>query len=350
MLSRGAFLSVCDISYCPPIVFKKLPTIKYKEFLVIHPHYQMIALHLSMCFPFINAPREVILDRKNKDFDRYDILFESYPITVKPLREHKLKKLRVEFSINNKDQCVHSGLLAYAILYELLKEKKVNFAIDVHPAAALRFSGDQFTLDLDWPEDTEKDLNLSLVRYGDIDQIKTDQTKYNSYMNILPKSTIEILKDDEKLQEFYYFERRFHVTRIGEYLISSTQYSMMLMLYYYFQTDNPFYLSYYLAFKHMNEEVYKHFPIEQIKDMSPFLIPMQFWPSLETPSISDALRINLDNTLNYINKTPGAKTLKPRSYYPATSEISKFDYNDSPFFHLEGAAAPLQPPAPVERG
>jgi hypothetical protein len=323
MRVRTNTIAVADISYCPQNVFVKIPTLKYEKFRIIHPHYQMMALHLSMCFPFNNAPREVILDRKNKDYERYDLLFDAYPVTSSI---KKYEQRVIEF--NTGDNVVLCGLAAYAILYDLMSSRGVR--LDLHPYAHItQRNGGKFTLKLDWTG--KVDPTISIISYRDPSKARDDPSYKNSYMNILPPSLVR-----DNIQEFMYFNKRLHVTRIGENLISSTQYSMLLMLFYYFKTSQEMYLNYYLGFKHMTERAIEMFPLDKIKDVSPFIIPMQFWPNDDTPTISDSLSISLANTRNYIEKTPGSKTFKPRSYYPATSEMTDFNYEDSPFFQIDG--------------
>jgi hypothetical protein len=344
MKVRTHTLVVADISYCPENVFKTLPTIEFDGYRVIHPHFQMLTMHLSMCFPFINAPREVILDRKNKDFERYDMLYEKYPFTpgsIIPIKE--LKRQKITFDIESPDTAVYAGILCYAIIYQLMLEKKVKFAIEEHPYAKLSIKDTTATLEIDW-----NDLDSLFVSFISIpgDESTNKGIKYCSYMDIIPSSYISLIDKKEskdilkspgaKKQIIEYNEERFHVSRIDKTLICSTQYSMMLMLFYNEITNNKIYINYYLALMHLNKAAYTHFPLDKIKDISPFIIPMQFWPSVDTPSISNALRISMDTTYNIIHKNPRIDNIRPKSYYPATSAgVPTFNYSESPYFNID---------------
>lgn len=76
------FLYVADISYAPPGVFAKLPTVSYAGMRVLHPDYQRSDIHLAFCFPFNNPPREDIFHRYQKDLTRFRLIQKFYPITA----------------------------------------------------------------------------------------------------------------------------------------------------------------------------------------------------------------------------------------------------------------------------
>lgn len=80
MRVRVDFETVADITYCPPEVYKRVPTLKYSNMRIIHPHFQMIDQHSSLSIPYENPGREVIFHRWIKDMKRYDKLYKHYPI------------------------------------------------------------------------------------------------------------------------------------------------------------------------------------------------------------------------------------------------------------------------------
>jgi hypothetical protein len=77
---RVNFQVVADVTYVPENIFTKLPTLLYRDMIIIHPHYQMIDQHRSLSLPYENAPRETILHRWKKDMVRYDMLWKLYPV------------------------------------------------------------------------------------------------------------------------------------------------------------------------------------------------------------------------------------------------------------------------------
>lgn len=80
MKVRIDFVDVADITYCPPAIFRTVPTLNYNNLRVVHPHWQMADQHSALVQPFENPGREVIFHRWKKDMDRYDKLYAHYPI------------------------------------------------------------------------------------------------------------------------------------------------------------------------------------------------------------------------------------------------------------------------------
>jgi hypothetical protein len=80
MRVRVNYTVVADVTYIPQTVFDNMPTIPYKDLLIIHPHYQMIDQHRALSNPYENAPWEVIKHRWKKDMKRYDMLYDLYPL------------------------------------------------------------------------------------------------------------------------------------------------------------------------------------------------------------------------------------------------------------------------------
>jgi hypothetical protein len=77
---RVNFVEVADITYVPQNIIDAIPTIGYRGFVIVHPHYQMIDQHSSLCHPFDKPPREVVLQRWDKDIKRYNLLYSYYPL------------------------------------------------------------------------------------------------------------------------------------------------------------------------------------------------------------------------------------------------------------------------------
>jgi Poly(A) polymerase catalytic subunit len=112
MRVRVNFVPVADVTYIPKHLYKKIPTIKYKDGMLIeHPHYKMINIHTSLSYPYANSPYDVILDRFDKDICRYDLLYTAYPIEETNF-EPKLINVKINKKILN-DNC----LTGFAALY-----------------------------------------------------------------------------------------------------------------------------------------------------------------------------------------------------------------------------------------
>lgn len=103
MKVRVGFSVVADIGYIPKHMFDRLPTLEYQGFRFIHPHYQYIDQHISLCNPYVRAPDETVFRRWEKDMIRHDVLFAEYPIflTDDPVkREKKSGGSKSDFKIN----------------------------------------------------------------------------------------------------------------------------------------------------------------------------------------------------------------------------------------------------------
>ena len=86
MRVRVDYETVADITYCPPDIYEKIPTLKYDNLRILHPHYQMIDQHSALSMPFTQSgPELVIFHRWKKDMVRYDKLYAHYPVVpVRP--------------------------------------------------------------------------------------------------------------------------------------------------------------------------------------------------------------------------------------------------------------------------
>lgn len=92
MRVRLEFVSIIELSYVPPEIYEKMPTLKYEKMRIISPIWQRINMHRSLAYPLIDPPREVLFNRLTKDTERFSILDEYYPITVKSdaVSKHKV--------------------------------------------------------------------------------------------------------------------------------------------------------------------------------------------------------------------------------------------------------------------
>lgn len=90
---------VADISYCPKNIFDKLPTINYKNLLIIHPYYTLMDQFDAFANPYKGAPTETISQRWGKDLKRMAEILRLYPMNEqleKELKESDAKELKVK--------------------------------------------------------------------------------------------------------------------------------------------------------------------------------------------------------------------------------------------------------------
>lgn len=124
MRVRINFQTVADCTYIPKNVFDGLPTVSWENFRIIHPHYQMLNQHLSLCQPYSGAPWETI-HRWQKDIKRFNILDKEYPIVDKYEGDQKIISNYQTFDIdvkNIKDLCLN-GFAALTYWFELAQKE-----------------------------------------------------------------------------------------------------------------------------------------------------------------------------------------------------------------------------------
>lgn len=154
---------VADITFCPPDIFKKLPTITYNQMRVIHPDYQRVDLHSSLSFPYDNPPTEVIFDRWKKDIERFNLLNKYYPIENNG-QTLPLKQASVQ--INSKHTL--TGFAAYGIIAAHFEDLTRNLKLKHIPTIARAASIVDGHLQFDTFDQT-----LDFVHF-DVDKLATD--------------------------------------------------------------------------------------------------------------------------------------------------------------------------------
>lgn len=80
MRVRVNFQAVADCTYMPKNIYDILPTIRYRGFRLIHPHYQMIDQHKALSLPYEDIPLDNFNSRWRKDMGRNNLLQCVYPI------------------------------------------------------------------------------------------------------------------------------------------------------------------------------------------------------------------------------------------------------------------------------
>lgn len=77
---RVAFTPVADCTYLPQEIFRRIPTVKHRGILAVHPHWQMIDQMMALSRPYSNRPHETVMHRWLKDSERYLLLAKHYPV------------------------------------------------------------------------------------------------------------------------------------------------------------------------------------------------------------------------------------------------------------------------------
>lgn len=71
---------IADISFIPPAIFEKIPTVSFHGVRCVHPHWQFVDQHLALSSPFGRFPGENIFFRWKKDMARHRMLYDLYPL------------------------------------------------------------------------------------------------------------------------------------------------------------------------------------------------------------------------------------------------------------------------------
>jgi hypothetical protein len=81
MKVRVNFNDVADITFCPQILYDKLPTLNYNGINIISPYFQRIDLFISLANPFKNLIDDRVGLRFEKDLNRLVLLENIYPLS-----------------------------------------------------------------------------------------------------------------------------------------------------------------------------------------------------------------------------------------------------------------------------
>lgn len=76
---RAGGVWVADISWCPPALFARIPTVTFDGLRVRAPESQRIDQHLALSRPLSNPPQEDVFHRFAKDITRFGLLTDAYP-------------------------------------------------------------------------------------------------------------------------------------------------------------------------------------------------------------------------------------------------------------------------------
>lgn len=146
MKVRLATQEVVDSTFMPENILQNIPTLNAMGFQIVHPHFQMIDMHRALSLPYENPPWETINHRWKKDMERYDLLYEYYPICeLGKMTEIKIDKPR-KISIDNlKEQCI-SGFVG--LIYWVQFAKKLGFKSDLSNLGEIEITKNDLTIQI----------------------------------------------------------------------------------------------------------------------------------------------------------------------------------------------------------
>lgn len=221
---------VADITYIPQDLYSKIPTIKHKEGILIeHPHYKMINMHTSLSYPYSQSPRDVILERFDKDMCRFDILYKVYPIKNINIKERIITKKIGRNVLNG--EC----LSGFAALYYWASKQKKDKDILVNKSIDIEFKiPDSAPISIlsDDPEKTRRGVGAYFK-----DQGITSSQNYNEILDNIP-ARIEIYLKNKHIVDI--FDNRGNLTaatKVGDLWVANPQFIMSQFLAKYFMYD-----------------------------------------------------------------------------------------------------------------
>lgn len=228
---------LCDITQTPlPLI--RLPKLEYNGIIIAHPLYLRISLYFVLSMPFAFERSENIYFRFNKDNTRLALLDQYWPIDVDTATDvvHAPSyNLTQDQEINVKvDKTKYiSGLIAYAIYYELSKEKD--------SLVKITFKDSVLTV--------PKDIPFTYVTYYDYTKkYKTpakvepelDFKKRYRFSDYLPKARIGIIDDTEieVISIKYTIQCKHDIEHDKNvYMILNIYNTMLYFICYYFLTE-----------------------------------------------------------------------------------------------------------------
>jgi hypothetical protein len=247
MRVRLNFRELCDITYMPASVYNVIPTLKYKRFKIVHPHYQYIDQHRAFAYPYENAPYETILNRPYKDMIRYDMLYTLYPLRKLNIVNESIQLVKRTLTYNLlRGQCIDGFI---ALNYWLTKAKEMGFKPDNNvDIGSCKFESEQLTCLVPHEARTvifSDDIEEFVKRLGG----HVTPTYYNEFIGKLPRKCVidkfEIFDNNEKIMAH-------KVDAENDIYVANIQCVMMYLLVNYILvmkiSKRPRYYSYYAGY------------------------------------------------------------------------------------------------------
>ena len=317
MKVRVNFIVVADITYIPDTIFDAMPTLSYnisetKKILFRHPHFQMIDQHKSLSGPYDNAPREVVLQRWDKDMKRFDMLYDHYKISGDDLDFSKFNEVKISDEILE-NNCV-GGFAALFLLHQKTDDE-VNIRLPEGEPLIL------YTYQIE-------DLAGIIM-----DEYKKNKIKYfNQFLDLLPPSIQIIVDNNGKEFKFILYDvsnKLITAEKHKKHWVSDTQVCMTYFLAnYLFLSKLDIYKNAYCMLGKLIEEKIK----------------LPTWVVYGINNIGVEHILQRIQTLSMNKEIPRIKVmLKPGRFYPSESNkcempiaLNNFSYEDSPLFQING--------------
>lgn len=219
---RLEFEPMADITYISKNIYDKLPTLNYNGFLIIHPWYQMINQHHALCNPYRNAPTEVFSQRWKKDMKRYDMLYEFYPLELKP-EKIEFDKCVVDLKVL-KDNCI-CGITAFCYWVDYCKKNGMKFENDYALDTIFDVIESKLTV-----SSVFKKVSLLTDNIEIVNAMAGERKYYNSYTDIINRRCEVRTPDDIILEVFDNYGNMISAHKTQHFYVANLQHCMLIMM------------------------------------------------------------------------------------------------------------------------
>ena len=327
MRVRVDFEPVADLDYCPKSIYDKLPTMDFNGIKIIHPHYQIMDIHISLSMPYKYPGMETIFFRWKKDMKRYDLLYEEYPI----IPYISLKAPRDNLTLNmSKDFIFQRNQLAKKMTLRLDK-----IIIDPKDFKNCCFAGWGA---LDYKYDGKLILHIpqgepvTIATYNIKEFLKNKDTSeakyYNSYFGKIPIRINFIFKgiNIEVLDVAGWKLSASPLSKKYNVWMCNLQWVMLYLMWKVYITHSP-------SIKFMAEEFY-------IKCRYKIMEDEKWGPSVEVYGEKELSQDTMNGRRREYNNIYNVKEIlqPPRAYpkFPNCIINETFNYDESPYFGTDG--------------
>lgn len=235
---------VADFGYCPPEIFKKIPTIDYDGMTFVSPLYQRADMYMSLANPMQGKPFYNIYNRSRKDVKRLNMLDEHCPIVA---TQKKYETAKISYTYKTS---ILFGFGAYAILHERLSKLCETKKLEMPKVEKLNVSRpDKQTLEFDIVK------GYAVTVYDDV---KT-HTHYR-FLDLFPESY-----RSPTLEQYDRFGRMITYSDLDGLNVASPAHTIAYFLMLHTFVDNSgLFLMFYCDYVKMVSFCLKHFPNEPI--------------------------------------------------------------------------------------
>jgi Poly(A) polymerase catalytic subunit len=344
MRVRAVFTFVCDIGFVPKTVFDKIKTIDYQGFKIVHPHFQMIDMYLSLSYPLSNPPTENIFNRWKKDIKRLNKLSKAYPFAITNIDSSKLHTVT---AVIKQEYIIH-GFVAFAMIRTALDEMittlndSINCNLPPSNIAKLECKIQKNNDGMNEVTIKQQTEQIIFASYQDVDVY---DKKYRPYTDLFPESyeignTLVVSTKDKLLS----------ICKIKGYSVVSIYVLLQWLLYCKHRYADEFYDFYYQQTVNIIDEANVIFN-KLIKigygkqQVIKLYLDSPFAPSITTVGDSNQSDAYLIRVANQLVKM-GIATLEdrtmlaglPMNIYPEkTRNLPTYVYNTE-LFHKDGSA------------